>query len=128
MRPASTADALFDRITDKRGKSEFDMRSNKKLFSCAVCLVLAGALAVPALAHGHHGGRHDDCGGAASPAVVCPVEDCQLTGTHSHDGTEYCGHTRNDGHSHHSGCTVDGCGILRKHTHVAMSGHHGCRR
>lgn len=97
------------------------MTIGKRLSVCAACLALACALTVPALAHGHHGGHHGD------GAAVCPVEDCQAAGTHSHDGTEYCGHTRQDGHAHHSACAVDGCRILRDHTHVTAL-HHSCRR
>lgn len=93
------------------------MTMGKHLGVVLSCALLLCALTVPALAHGGHHSR-------AADNAVCPVEDCQMTGTHSHDGTEYCGHTRNDGHAHHSDCAVEGCRVLRAHTHHA-AGRHG---
>lgn len=98
------------------------MKIKSKLAVCAACVVLAGVLTVPALAHGHHGR-------ARSNYVYpqCQVEDCQLTYRHDHDGETYCGHSRGDGHSHHVDCDVSGCTVLGAHTHRAHGhGRHHC--
>lgn len=98
------------------------MKRKAKLATCAVCILLTGVLAVPAMAHGHHGG----CSGSVS-YPQCQEEACQLTYRHDHDGVTYCGHTRGDGHSHHVACDVSGCTTLGTHTHSAgrhCGGHH----
>lgn len=92
-----------------------------RLAVCASCILLAGALTVPAMAHGHHGGHT-----RAVTYPTCTVADCQLTYNHSHDGVTYCGHTRADGHEHHVSCSVSGCTVLGEHTHQSRGrcGHH----
>ena len=94
----------------------------KLLAACALCVVLACLLTVPAMAHGHGSHGHT----AAYPQ--CPVEDCQLTYRHSHDGVTYCAHARDDGHSQHVSCDQAGCTSLGSHSHHSGGHRHSCHR
>lgn len=97
------------------------MNKKRTLAACVSAVVLAGLLTVPAMAHGHHGHRAQT---VSYPQ--CPVTDCQRTSRHSHDGTTYCGHTLNDGHTHHTACSVEGCSRLGTHTHRGSGHGHHC--
>lgn len=86
------------------------MRGSKgSLRAGALCFTLMMALAVTAAAHGHRGGGHhggcndsgydDSYGGGryGSAAALCPVEGCEQTGYHVHDGVAYCGYAHQSG-------------------------------
>lgn len=72
------------------------MKLKKLLATTAACAVLAGVLAVPAMAHGggHHGRR-----AASTTYTTCAVENCTLNYRHDHNGVTYYGHSASDGHS-----------------------------
>jgi hypothetical protein len=74
----------------------------KKLTRFLVVALLAiMLLPVHALAHGHGGCGAGTVTGTRYP--VCTVEECDITYSHQHGETWYCGHTWNDGHTHASG-------------------------
>lgn len=80
----------------------------------AIAITAALSLAVlptAALAHGHHGAA------TRQSYALCNVDQCNTTGLHLHDGTYYCGHTLDDGHTYHQACTVAGCTEICAHEH-----------
>ena len=85
----------------------------KKIFAVGALCAVAALLTVSVFAHGggHHGGHHSGQSVRQAAVSVCPVEDCTLTGRHTHDGVTYCGYD-------HAAGFCDG-----------MHGvHHACRR
>lgn len=70
------------------------MKLKKTLAASAACVLLVGALMVPASAHG---GRHS--GGTSGTYSVCTVANCTLNYSHSHNGVTYYGHSTADGHT-----------------------------
>ncbi len=93
----------------------------KRFLLSALTAVCAVSLLIPvAFAHGGCHGR-----AARRTAQPCAVEDCTLTGWHSHDRTLYCGHTHGgyglcDG-SCYPLCQVEGCTLTGPHTHSGVT-------
>ena len=85
-----------------------------------ITFVLAAVLLTStALACGGHRGGHRR---QADPVCydLCPVEDCETAGRHTHDGVTYCGYPHASGSC--SGicvrlCTVEDCQIVGRHLH-----------
>lgn len=53
---------------------------------------------------------------AGAQNAVCPVEYCNRTVEHTHDGVTYSGHYAGDGHNR-SVCNVAGCTKTGSHQH-----------
>lgn len=84
----------------------------KKLLSIVVVVLLVALSVTPALACGsHHGGT-----GTASYSV-CAIEDCTLTGLHTHNGKTYAAHYYGDGHEYHAYCSIANCTQSGYHEH-----------
>lgn len=96
----------------------------KKFVSTALTgLALCSLLALPAMAHGHHGGHHRNSYCAPQPVhyALCEVEGCTVEGRHLHDGTYYCGVCHEEGY-------CDGeCPVASPETPSRYCGHHGSR-
>lgn len=107
----------------KRGV--YFMRKTNRLAAGLLCAVLAAALIVPASAHGCHGrrgqGRHGGCvRNVQTEITLCPYEDCDLAGRHSHDGVTYCGYAHTDGvcdGSCRALCPLENCTAAGRHFH-----------
>ena len=96
----------------------------KRTLALVLACIMALALAVPAFAHGCHGGKKGQ-----TKVTVCTVRNCGTAGRHTHNGVTYCGY------AHASGvcdgkclalCEVEDCGIAGRHTHdgVTYCGNH----
>ena len=87
-----------------------------------VAFVLAAAiLTVPAFAHGCKGRRIQT---ADASCGVCTVEDCAITGRHTHRGVTYCGYDHADGvcdGTCYALCSVEGCDSTGRHTHDGVT-------
>lgn len=87
-----------------------------------VAFVLAAAiLTVPAFAHGCKGRRIQT---ADASCGVCTVEDCAITGRHTHRGVTYCGYDHADGvcdGTCYALCGVEGCDSTGRHTHDGVT-------
>ena len=87
-----------------------------------VAFVLAAAiLTVPAFAHGCKGRRTQT---ADASCGVCTVEDCAITGRHTHRGVTYCGYDHADGvcdGTCYALCSVEGCDSTGRHTHDGVT-------
>ena len=87
-----------------------------------VAFVLAAAiLTVPAFAHGCKGRRVQT---ADASCGVCTVEDCAITGRHTHRGVTYCGYDHADGvcdGTCYALCSVEGCDSTGRHTHDGVT-------
>ncbi len=87
-----------------------------------VAFVLAAAiLTVPAFAHGCKGRRVQT---ADTSCGVCTVEDCAITGRHTHRGVTYCGYDHADGvcdGTCYALCGVEGCDLTGRHTHDGVT-------
>lgn len=59
------------------------------LFTALILLLLQAPVTVTA--HGHHGGGHHGSSHAAQHP--CNMSSCRRTGTHTHSGRQYYGHT-----------------------------------
>jgi hypothetical protein len=89
----------------------------KKLVTVlTVALFVTILIPVTAFAHGHSGTRRATSN-IATRYAVCTVDDCNLTYSHQHDETWYCGHTLNDGHEYHEICSVISCTLTAVHEH-----------
>lgn len=85
----------------------------KKFISTALAgLALCSLLAVPALAHGHHGGHGHYRTAQPATCEPCTVEGCTEVGRHLHDGTYYCG-----AQPRYELCPVEGCTVVGRHLH-----------
>ncbi|MCI8934252.1 MAG: hypothetical protein HFE80_07055 [Clostridiaceae bacterium] len=99
----------------------------KKFVSTALTgLTLCSLLALPAMAHGHHGGGCHSGGSnrAAQPTTyaLCQVEGCTVEGRHLHDGVYYCGACHEEGY-------CDGeCPVASPETPSRYCGRHSSRR
>ena len=108
-------------INDERIGDDRDM--HKKYIAASVAAVLSIALLVPvAYACGGHGrvAANQLADTNVTACAVCTVEDCQITGRHSHEGTLYCGYQHADGicdGTCRALCPVEGCDIAGYHTH-----------
>ncbi|MDR1159399.1 MAG: hypothetical protein LBK69_02120 [Syntrophomonadaceae bacterium] len=99
----------------------------KKIVSgIALSLALLAALPLTAFAHG---------GGAVSQTALCAVENCNIAGSHYHDGVLCGGHYIGDGHDYHQICTVKNCTKNGNHTHNGVeclphtnNGGYGCHK
>ena len=91
----------------------------KRALALVLACVMALALAVPAFAHGCHGGKRKQ-----AQVTVCTVEDCEVAGRHTHNGVTCCGYA-------HAGgvcdgkclalCPVEDCGIAGRHIHDGVT-------
>lgn len=91
----------------------------KRTLALILACITALALMVPALAHGHHGGRR-----RTAQVTVCTFRDCDAAGRHVHNGVTYCGY------DHEGGvcdgrclalCGVEGCEIVGRHVHDGVT-------
>lgn len=111
----------------------------KKKFCVLLVLVLVcvSMTGITASAHGRRGGtRYNNSRSYSYPQ--CPVDDCNLTYTHLHNNTYYCGHSLYDGHDHHQICAENGCTYVGVHNHdgeyffpcygAGYGGGYGCGR
>ncbi len=95
--------------------------SKKRFASVLLALVLLASLSVSAYAHGCRGrgaGWYAD-----ASCAVCTLEDCALTGRHSHDGVVYCGYAHDSGICDgqcRALCTVEGCTLTGRHSHDGL--------
>ena len=87
-----------------------------------VAFVLAAAiLTVPAFAHGCKGRRVQTVDASCG---LCTVEDCAITGRHTHRGVTYCGYDHADGvcdGTCYALCSVEGCDSTGRHTHDGVT-------
>jgi hypothetical protein len=87
-----------------------------------VAFVLAAAiLTVPAFAHGCKGRRFQTVDASCG---LCTVEDCAITGRHTHRGVTYCGYDHADGvcdGTCYALCGVEGCDSTGRHTHDGVT-------
>ncbi len=87
-----------------------------------VAFVLAAAiLTVPAFAHGCKGRRVQTVDASCG---LCTVEDCAITGRHTHRGVTYCGYDHADGvcdGTCYALCGVEGCDSTGRHTHDGVT-------
>ena len=105
---------------------------NKRFAAGTAAVLTALLLAAPASAHCGHGRVARAASAVSTTYPVCEVEDCTITGRHTHDGTIYCGYDHADGYCDgkcYALCGVEGCTITGRHTHggTAYCGsHHEC--
>lgn len=98
-------------------------RMRNRLLAGAVCVMLAAMLIVPAAAHGCHGGRGRHGGyrqSVQTTVTVCPYEDCDEAGRHTHDGVTYCGYCHGSGVCDGTClalCPYEDCAETGRHTH-----------
>ena len=87
-----------------------------------VAFVLAAAiLTVPAFAHGCKGRRVQTVDASCG---LCTVEDCAITGRHTHRGVTYCGYDHAGGvcdGTCYALCGVEGCDLTGRHTHDGVT-------
>lgn len=87
-----------------------------------VAFVLAAAiLTVPAFAHGCKGRRVQTVDASCG---LCTVEDCAITGRHTHRGVTYCGYDHAGGvcdGTCYALCGVEGCDLTGRHTHDGVA-------
>ena len=87
-----------------------------------VAFVLAAAiLTVPAFAHGCKGRRVQTVDASCG---LCTVEDCAITGRHTHRGVTYCGYDHAGGvcdGTCYALCSVEGCDSTGRHTHDGVT-------
>lgn len=85
----------------------------------AATALLLGIFSTTAFAHGGHGGGHGGGGGGGGKThtrhAACPVDGCNLTEPHEHDGTPYCGDWGWPGD--YAVCPVEGCAATGLHAH-----------
>ncbi|MFG6332915.1 MAG: hypothetical protein K1W28_14045 [Lachnospiraceae bacterium] len=93
------------------------MHLRRRLTAVMATVLLAGLLAMPVFAHGHHG--HHRRAAVNTGCPVCTVEGCTETGRHMHDECEYCGYDHEDGYCDGTCVTVSRRGHGR---------YHGCYR
>lgn len=89
------------------------------LLACIAAL----ALMVPALAHGHGGGHHQETHHNENHVQLCALEGCWLTGTHTHNGVAYCGNHHAEGYCA-GNCAVSSTFVMHHHG-TAWQGSHG---
>lgn len=104
------------------------MKRTRCLTSALLCLLLVLALAVPASAHGCHGGRTRRYSArqqaVQTSVTVCPVADCATAGRHSHDGVVYCGYCHESGvcdNTCRALCTLEDCCETGRHLHDGVT-------
>ena len=94
-------------------------RIQRRTILLPLALLIALTLTVPALAHGHHGGRRNQ-----AQVTVCTVKDCDAVGRHTHNGVTYCGSCYEDGCCEGrclALCPVEGCDITGRHIHDGVT-------
>ncbi len=100
------------------------MRVRRGFAVCLLCALTAVLLLVPASAHGcgRHGGHHGSQRSTVQPSAValCALEDCAVSGRHSHGGVVYCGYAHESGFcdgSCRALCALEDCAITGRHSH-----------
>lgn len=100
------------------------MNLKKRVAAGAAAFLTAVLLAVPAYAHG--GGHHSYVQTVRpvqtqTTVYTCPVEGCQVTGTHTHhNGVTHTGGYVCDG-TCAALCTVENCTAAGRHTHDGVT-------
>ncbi|MDR0397177.1 MAG: hypothetical protein LBH66_07745 [Oscillospiraceae bacterium] len=65
-------------------------------------LMLAAAIPMSVLAHGHGSRQPSASSKPTASYKVCAVKSCAASGVHQHSGVYYKAHSSGDGHSYHN--------------------------
>jgi hypothetical protein len=110
---------LLNRISSEYKKygRYFIMRKWFKEASVILATALTLMVIAPTAAFAHGHGKNF----APQSYALCGVGNCDITGTHQHDGAYCAGHSLNDEHDYHTLCTALNCAKTANHTHNGAS-------